>query len=112
MLIIQERGEIADAQADILNNQIGQYLGKNAPEDIDAKGMTKEALRFFRDEGLFTVEEGNDGQFFVEPNQISDETFNEAMDNLEQVDDLGFSEEGRKEFENRRDPTDIDCGAC
>ncbi len=84
--------EDADSYVDIQNNVIGREIGQNNP-DASKKGIAILALDYFKENGLWTVSETDDGSFKVNRTRITDEQYNKARENLSGVSNLAFTKE-------------------
>ena len=80
--------EDADSWADMLNNLIGQEIGANNP-DISNKNLAASVLKEFFKNGLWTVEETEDG-FKIQKTKIADKELQGASDILQTLHSYGL----------------------
>jgi RHS repeat-associated protein len=81
----------ADTYADLLNNVIGRKVGKQNP-NASNKDLTKKLLEVFKDKGMYTVSEAENG-YKVERTKITNEQYEKAIENLNLRNDEGFKNE-------------------
>jgi len=94
--------EMADETIDFLNNQIGRQIGKelNTANTLeDAKAV----LGKFRNEGFYTAQVNEDNSVNIIKTKLTDEQFNEALNNISNlsVRALRPHEEKKQELRNQ-----------
>jgi RHS repeat-associated protein len=99
----------ADQSIDLLNNQIGQEIGKNSIGST-VKEIANKVLDIYNKEGLFTATQNKDGSITISRTKISDEQLQTAKDNLNNLENTGrysieqkdYDEANRRKFEENQ----------
>jgi hypothetical protein len=101
--------EMADETIDFLNNQIGRQIGQelNTANTLeDAKAV----LGRFRNEGFYTAQVNEDNSVNIVKTKLTDEQFNEALNNISNlsVQALRPHEEKKQELRNQERKDNIE----
>lgn len=88
----------ADSTVDLLNNLIGQALGESNP-DASTIQLGEAVLKEFKENGLFTVKVGENGNISITKQKLTQEQYNSALNALRKLDNNGFNEEERKKYD-------------
>jgi RHS repeat-associated protein len=99
----------ADQTIDLLNNQIGQDIGKNSM-GATTKEIANKVLDVFNKDGLFTATQNKDGSITISRTKISDEQLQRAKDKLNNLGSNGMNakkqktqeEEAKRRFEENQ----------
>lgn len=82
----------ADFTADMLNNTIGREIGaREENAGLNTQQLAIKVLDVYRNEGLWEGKASDDGTFTVERRKISQEQYDQAVKNLGNLDENGFS---------------------
>lgn len=82
----------ADSSADLRNNEIGRAIGsKNSDKPMDEIAIA--VIDYFHTEGLWVVEEQENGTWLVIQRKISDKEYKTARSRLLELNETGYDEE-------------------
>lgn len=82
----------ADFTADMLNNAIGRDIGSREENaGLNTQQLAVKILGVYRDEGLWEGKASEDGTFTVERRKISQEQYEQAVENIGKLDENGFT---------------------
>lgn len=91
--------QAADEVVDFLNNEIGRNIAASLGENATSLDMAKKVLKVQRDEGLWTVNQTEDGTFSISRTKITQEQYNTGIETLNTLDEHGFNEAERNELQ-------------
>ncbi len=75
----------ADQTADLLNNEIGRFIGENI-NSSDMKETAQNVLREFKINGLYTTTKNKDGGYSVNKTKITQEQYNQLNERFKKLD--------------------------
>jgi len=81
----------ADQSVDLLNNQIGQQIGSDHP-DQSMPELTSAVLDYYHTNGLYTATPGADGTVNISQTKLSDQQYQSAKQSLSKMNDNGFKQ--------------------
>jgi hypothetical protein len=81
----------ADEAVDLLNNQLGQQIGKENP-DASMKDLSIKTLDAFKDQGLWSATE-KDGTFTISQTKITEKQYDKAKETLQTTNNNGYTPE-------------------
>ena len=80
--------DLLDETVDLLNNKIGQEIGKQNP-GLSTKELAITSLNYFHDKGFYYAKQNSDGSIKIIRNKISDNQYNELLKKYKTLDDNG-----------------------
>ncbi len=89
---------LADNIVDILNNEIGRDVGENNT-DASILNIGLEILGIFKEEGLWTAKQDENGNITISRTKITQSQFSNAKKTLESLDQNGMSATDRQKLE-------------
>ena len=75
---------------DLLNNQIGRYIGKANP-DASMQDLAMKTLDYFHDNGLYTATTNKDGTVTIGQTRITDEQYTQLQELFNGLNNDGFT---------------------
>ncbi|NET37569.1 MAG: RHS repeat-associated core domain-containing protein [Cyanothece sp. SIO1E1] len=83
----------ADEFVDLMNNSIAMQIGLDNP-NASLQEIAGSVLETFHNSGFYTVSRGEDGKFYVQKTQLTEEQYQQAMDGLSKLNSSGLTDAG------------------
>ena len=74
----------------MLNNEIGISIGEKN-KNSDMKSLTRDILDYYHTDGLWVTDNNSDGTWSIRKEKLSDQQYNEAIEQLNNCDSNGFN---------------------